>query len=151
MSLETMTFVLGGILLAAGLFGGGLEIKELKLPQINGVARIGSGVVGFGFVTLALAINLGWIKHPTEGSASTAKTFDAPMFEGLRLDTCVEWAKRCGEEVATIWCKEQGYTRATVYPIENVGELGIPTKLIGTKEVCKEKFCTSFSQITCIK
>jgi len=151
MSLEIMAFVLGAILLTAGLFGGGLEIKELKLPQISGVARIVSGVVGFGFVTLSLAINLGWIKHPTEGTASTAKTFDAPMLEGLRLDACVEWANRCGEEAATIWCKEQGYTRANVYPFENVGERGVSTKLIGTKEICKEKFCTSFSQITCIK
>ncbi len=155
MSLETMVFVLGGIFLATGVFGGGIEIKELKLPQINGVARIVSAVVGLAFVTLALAINLGWTKHPVEGSTflagSTAKTFEAPMFEGLRLDACVDWSKRCGEEAASTWCKEQGYARATEYPFENVGERGIPTKLIGTKDVCKEKFCTSFSQITCIK
>jgi hypothetical protein len=149
MSLETIAFLLGGFLLTVGLFGGGLEIKELKLPQINGVARIASVVAGFGFITLALAINLEWMKHGE--AVSTTKKFDVPMFEGLRLDACVEWSKRCGEEAATTWCKEQGYDRATVYPFENVGERGIPTKLIGTKDVCKQKFCTSFSQITCVK
>lgn len=151
MSLDIMAFVLGGLLVAAGLFGGGIEIKELKLPQISGGARIASTVIGVGFVVLALSINLKWIDPKGANPPSVDKTFEAPMFEGLRLDACVEWAKRCGEEAATAWCKVQGYNRATDYPIENVGERGVSTKLIGTNVVCKEKFCGSFSRITCVK
>ena len=155
MSIETMAFVLGGLLLAAGVFGGGLEVKELKLPQIGGVQRLVAAMAGIAFVVLALAINQNWIERKKEGGQSspteTSKTFATPMYEALRLDTCVEWAKRCGEEAATAWCKSQGYVRATQYPIENVGERGVSTKLIGTKEVCKGTYCTSFTDITCSK
>jgi arginine exporter protein ArgO len=155
MSIETMAFVLGGALIAAGVFGGGLEIKELKLPQIAGTARAVAAMVGIAFVVLALAINQKWIEQKREANQPTpsenTKTFATPMYEGMRLDACVEWAKRCGEEAATTWCKTQGYLRATTYPTENVGERGVSTKLIGTREVCKEKYCTSFTEITCTK
>src|SRR5215510_12206965 len=113
MSLDTMAFVLGGILIAAGVFGGGLEIKELKLPQIGGAARIIAALVGSAFIALALAINLKWIQRSDESApprasdssktfpapmSDSSKTFPAPMYEGLRLDACYEWANRCGEE-----------------------------------------------------
>jgi len=155
MSLETMAFVLGGILFAAGLFGGGLEVKELRLPQIGGTARLLSCLAGIAFIVLALAINQKWIDHKANqnppATETRTETFPTPMYEGIRLDACVEWATRCGEEAATTWCKAQGYARATEYPVQNVGERGISTKLIGTREVCKEKFCASFSHITCTK
>jgi hypothetical protein len=153
MTLETMAFILGALLIAAGVFGGGLEIKELKIPQIRGAARVTSVFVGVVFIALAIAINLKWIgsvqeKTPQGGSVST---FQAPTLDGLRLDACVQWAARCGEEAASAWCKLQGYERAIDYPLENVGERGVSTKLIGTRQVCSEKFCASFAQITCTK
>jgi hypothetical protein len=89
---------------------------------------------------------LSWGMHeprkPTLGGS--VSTFEAPRLDELRLDTCVQGAVRCGEEAASAWCKLQGYERAISYPIENVGERGISTKLIGTRQVCSEKFCTSF-------
>ena len=155
MSLETMAFILGGILIAAGVFGGGLEVKELKLPQIGGIPRLVAVMAGIAFVALALAINQKWIEQvrgsKQPNATESPKTFATPMYEGLRLDICVEWAKRCGEEAATAWCKTQGYVRATQYPSENVGERGVSTKLIGSREVCKVRFCTSFTEITCTK
>ena len=155
MSLETMAFVLGGALIAAGLFGGGLEIKELKLPQIGGAARVIAACVGIAFVALALAINLKWMQRSEESmqpkTGENSRTFETPMHGGLRLDACYEWAKRCGEDAASAWCRGQGYTRATAYPVENVGERGVSTKLIGTNAVCKEKFCEAFVHITCSK
>lgn len=155
MSLETMAFVLGGLLIAAGVFGGGLEIKELKLPQIGGTPRLVAAVLGAAFVVLALAINQKWMEQRRESTqpspTESSRAFATPMYEGLRLDACVEWAKRCGEEAATTWCKMQGFERATQYPTENVGERGVATKLIGTGEICQEKFCASFTEITCTK
>jgi hypothetical protein len=148
MSLETMAFVLGGLLICAGVFGGGLEVKELKLPQIGGAARFISGVAGISFVVLALAINLQWVPN---GSDPVSRTFPAPMYDGVRLDACFTWAERCGEEAATAWCKDQGYIRAIEFPIENVGERGASTKLIGTQQICRESFCASFAQITCTR
>lgn len=71
MSIETMAFVLGGALIAAGVFGGGLEIKELKLPQIAGTARAVAAMVGIAFVVLALAINQKWIEQKKEANQPT--------------------------------------------------------------------------------
>ena len=153
MSLETMAFILGGLLIAASVFGGGLEIKELKMPQIGTVQRAVAAVAGMAFVALALAINQKWIEHANESRpasvAEGSKTFTAPLYDGVRVDVCVEWAKRCGEEAATAWCRTQGYSRATHYPMENVGLQGLPTKLIGTQSICSKDFCTSFSEVTC--
>jgi len=148
MSLETMAFVLGGLLIAAGVFGGGLEIKELKIPQIGGTARLVASVVGLAFVVLALAINQGWIEQRT-------KTFKEPMYdENFRLDYCAEWGNKqsCGQKAATTWCKKQGYLRAIEYPPEKVGKEGeTTTKLIGDGRPCEKAFCTSFKKITCTK
>jgi hypothetical protein len=52
------------------------------------------------------------------GSGPTS-TFQAPTLDGLRLDACVQWANRCGEEAASAWCKLKGYERAIDYPSEN--------------------------------
>ncbi|MGF6736118.1 hypothetical protein OKW50_008291 [Paraburkholderia youngii] len=59
LSLPTMSFIFGGLLVLAGLFGGGLEIKELKLPAIGSVGRYVSFSVGICFIALAL-----WITPP---------------------------------------------------------------------------------------
>lgn len=156
MSLESMAFILGGILIAAGLFGGGLEIKEIRLPQIGGTTRILTTVAGAIFVVLALAIHLKWIQRTETAdapdiAAAPEQTFAAPMFDGMRLDICVEWAVRCGEEAATAWCRTQGYARASDYPAENVGTRGIPTRLIGTRQVCNGEYCGAFTRITCVR
>jgi len=155
MSLETMSFILGGILVAAGLFGGGLEIKELKLPQIGTVPRLLAAIVGAIFIGLAVFLEP---KLSTSGSTASAPdagkttmTFQGPMHGDMRLDSCLEWAKNCGEPAATAWCKTKGMSRALEYPQENVGEQGLGTRLLGTNQVCKEKFCSSFVYIVCEK
>jgi hypothetical protein len=146
MSLEVMAFILGGLLVGAGIFGGGLEIKELKLPQIAGFARAASLTIGAAFIALAIFLNP---KPP--GTGPVTVTFQAPMYDGMRLDACFEWGKRCVEKPATAWCKTQGFSRSIEHPVENVGERGVSTKLIGTQQVCSEKFCASFEYITCEK
>jgi len=153
MSIETMSFILGGILLAAALFGGRLEVKELKLPQIGIFARFLCAVAGLGFVGLAIYVH-GTLSPSNSSVASsdakkTSMTFQAPMLGDLRLDACLEWGTNCGEPAATAWCKTKGMTRATVFPSETVGEIG--TRLIGTKQECREKFCVSFAYIVCEK
>lgn len=155
MSIETLSFILGGILLAAALFGGRLEVKELKLPQIGTFARFLCAVAGLGFIGLAIYF------HPTLSSANPAvptaaakkptMTFQEPMLGDLRLDVCLEWGSNCGEPAATAWCKTQGMTRATEYPQVNVGKSGIGTRLIGTKQECREPICVSFVYIVCEK
>jgi hypothetical protein len=154
-SLETMSFILGGILVAAALFGGGLEIKELKLPRIGTIARVLAATVGIGFIALAIYLNPkgpGASTKPVDPSPTkTALTFQAPMHGDRRLDACLQLAQNCGEPAATAWCKTKGFSRATDYPQENVGIARVATRLIGTNQVCEENFCASFVYITCEK
>lgn len=68
MTLATMSFILGAILLLAGIVGGGIEVKELKIPTISGTTRIGATVAGLGFVILGFmtpAAQKGDHKRPT--------------------------------------------------------------------------------------
>ncbi|MCE2948707.1 MAG: hypothetical protein ACK515_24540 [bacterium] len=167
MSLETMSFILGGILLGAGLFGGGLEIKELKLPQIGPVARAMSALVGIAFVALAVFLNPKPEPVPAPAPAPQPAatppavpapharrevvSFADPMQGDLRLDACLKWGELCGEPAASAWCRARGLSKALEFPIVNVGERGIATRLIGTDQVCRQVFCASFSVITCEK
>ncbi len=155
MSLDTMSFILGGILVAAALFGGGLEIKELKIPQIGIVARVLAALVGIGFIALAIYLNPKKSEQDTKvtdsASTKTTQTFQAPMHGDFRLDACEQWAQNCGEPAASAWCRGKGFARAIDFPYENVGSAGVTTRLIGTNQVCKEKICASFVYITCEK
>jgi hypothetical protein len=155
MSLETMSFILGGILVASALFGGGIEIKELKLPQIGTIGRIMTAIFGVGFIALAINLNSKVVnvepKSADSNPTKTTVTFPKPMQGDLRLDVCQSWSKDCGEAAATAWCKTKGFSRAAEFLQENVGKEGIATRLIGENKVCTEKFCTSFAYITCEK
>jgi len=154
MSIELLSFILGGSLVAIGLLGGGIEVRELKIPAVGWMPRIFSFVAGLAFVGLAVFLGPHPPVEPTPDAHAAAttierETFPEPMFGGLRLDACYEWGTRCGEDAATAWCQTQGYKRAAGYSTENVGNRGIATKLIGTQAECKEQFCASFAHITC--
>ena len=56
MKIEIMSFILGAILLAVGLLGGGIQIKEIKIPQVSRFSRILSGCSGIVFILLGLYI-----------------------------------------------------------------------------------------------
>ena len=147
MSLETMSFILGGILIGASLFGGGLEIKELKVPKIGSSSRVLCAIVGFVFVGLAIVLNTKELREDITKKPTTA--FQQPMLGDSRLDACILWGQECGEPAATAWCKTKGMSRAIESPVEVVGDRGIATRLIGTNQICREKFCSSFTYIVC--
>jgi TPR repeat protein len=52
MTVPLLSFILGGILLLAGIIGGGIEVKELKIPRISGATRGIATLSGFVFVVL---------------------------------------------------------------------------------------------------
>jgi hypothetical protein len=56
MSADTVLFVLGALLLLAGILGGGFEVKELKIPQIRGGTRMLAGVVGLGLIVMGIGM-----------------------------------------------------------------------------------------------
>jgi len=56
MELDTIAFVFGAILLVVGIWGGGIEIKELKIPRVGGMARSLSLLIGIIFIFIGLWI-----------------------------------------------------------------------------------------------
>ena len=50
MSLQSMSFIFGAILLAVGILGGGFEIKEIKVSNVSIGVRIVAGIVGLVFI-----------------------------------------------------------------------------------------------------
>ena len=52
MTLQTMSFIFGALLLAVGILGGGFEVKEIKVSNVNTSGRIFAGLAGLIFVVL---------------------------------------------------------------------------------------------------
>jgi len=164
MSLAQLSFILGGLLIAVGLLGGGIEIRDLKVPPVGQVARLLSFGGGVAFVALALFV-LGpqekregppddkrqedtGPKEPPE-KTQELETFQRPLYRGLRLDACYEWGKRCGTAPANAWCEAKGFDSAVDFKTENVGSRGVDTKLIGKDTTCSGTYCVAFEYITC--
>jgi hypothetical protein len=75
-TIEVISFIIGGILIGTAIVGGGFEIKEIKMPRVGAGVRIVSLVAGSGFVLLAMGIwganNPHLLVQPTMGNAFTA-------------------------------------------------------------------------------
>ena len=54
---------IGGIAFLVGLFGGGIQVKEIKLPKIPGWARLLSSLTGVMFIGVAA-----WLSSPNTAS-----------------------------------------------------------------------------------
>lgn len=72
-----------------------------------------------------------------------------PMYNGSRLDLCVDWGTGCGAPAAKKFCQAEGWATASEYTVaHNIGA-STPTRLIGTGAVCDQGFCDGFEAITC--
>ncbi|MBD1884692.1 hypothetical protein [Microcoleus vaginatus] len=58
MELKILTFILGSILLLIGIFGGGFQIKELKIPQIGKFSRFLATSLGIFFILISLGLDI---------------------------------------------------------------------------------------------
>jgi Bacterial tandem repeat domain 1 len=54
MPIDTISFLLGGLLVAVSVLGGGIEVKELKIPAVGQTSRLLSFFAGLLFVGLAV-------------------------------------------------------------------------------------------------
>ncbi len=54
MSIDTMSFILGALLVAVALLGGGIEVRELKIPSVGRSSRLLSFIGGIVFIGLAI-------------------------------------------------------------------------------------------------
>jgi hypothetical protein len=90
-TIEVISFIIGGILIGTAIVGGGFEIKEIKMPRVGAGVRIASLVAGSGFVLLAMGIwgvnNPHLLGQPVVGNAFTeAQTTGTPAAEPATQD-----------------------------------------------------------------
>jgi hypothetical protein len=78
MTLGTISFIVGALLLLAGIVGGGIEVKEVRIPKISGASRIISAVAGVVFVILGF-ITPPPKPVPQDGDGKTPKIVMSPM------------------------------------------------------------------------
>jgi hypothetical protein len=76
MTLQTISFVFGAILLAVAILGGGFEIKEIKVANATIPVRVISGIVGLVFIGLGF-----WqpmlLREPGPGGVKMSQREDA--------------------------------------------------------------------------
>lgn len=158
-SLDLIAFISGIILVALAVLGGGIVMEKVQIPVMTTQGRTGSFVMGCLLLVLGI-----WLHSPVNSkplydhlldstpSQDVQKEFiyPAPLYEGKRLDACYLFAAECGEKPAYEWCKYKGKSGLKEFVIENVGADGIETLIMGTGNICKEKYCSAFKSITCM-
>lgn len=79
LDLHTLSFLFGALLIAVAVLGGGLEVKEIKVPQVGRLARLLSAIVGIFFVLIGFANGPLRERGPDKTiSANTAPTLISP-------------------------------------------------------------------------
>jgi Polyglycine hydrolase-like, structural repeat len=74
MSVESMAFILGGLLVAVAILGGGIEVRELKIPSVGRTSRVLAFIVGAVFISLAVFLN-----PPEKDTHPSANTSAPPL------------------------------------------------------------------------
>jgi hypothetical protein len=80
MTISTVTFLVGLALIVLGVFGGGIEVKEIKIPTLATVSRCLSVGVGFALIILCLWFpelftqNQGVVAKPADNTPATTAT-----------------------------------------------------------------------------
>ena len=82
------------------------------------------------------------------GPIPSERVFANPAWNGHRLDVCLNWAKDCGKPPADKFCQSNGYASAFHFVVDAT-PTGVSTRLIGSNQICSEKFCTGFQMIVC--
>ena len=78
------------------------------------------------------------------------QTFDKPKWKDYRLDWCVKPGAGCGKDAADMFCKANGFTKATDFsPAMKIG-VQSPTRMIGTNAICNTVICNGFQSIACV-
>jgi PAN domain len=80
MTLQTLSFIFGALLLLVGILGGGFEIKEVKIPLIATGGRVVSSIVGVVFITLASFPSVVNQKGGPSQSGMSAMEWDTDRF-----------------------------------------------------------------------
>src|ERR1700730_18006366 len=79
MTIQTLLLLFGALLLLIAIVGGGLEVKELKIPKVENTPRIIAAVGGIVFILMAINYNAITIEEKkTTPAASEEKSASQP-------------------------------------------------------------------------
>ncbi len=66
MELASVTFIFGSILLSVGMFGGGIQLKELSIPKVGRISRFIATMLGVFFILIGFGL------QSTDATSSTS-------------------------------------------------------------------------------
>jgi hypothetical protein len=99
-----LIFVIAGVLLVVvAVVGGGLEVKEIKVPPLPLFGRVLSAIVGVAFTVVGLTLNSSSIPVPGAARGGGEVTIDSPR-EGAEVPSSVVVAGR-----VTLPAEDTGY------------------------------------------
>ncbi|WP_257461826.1 hypothetical protein [Archangium lipolyticum] len=78
MKVEVMMCVFGALLVLTGIVGGGLEVKELKIPKVGMASRVAAYVSGFFFILMGVVLSFDGEEPVEEDAQEVADARDAP-------------------------------------------------------------------------
>ncbi len=86
-------------------------------------------------------------------AAKRTERFEAPTADGVPIDICLNYSKRCGQESADAFCRAHGFTKAGAF---TDGPKVAKTFVAGDSVFCEfpppsDPVCTPFASITCIE
>ncbi len=79
---------------------------------------------------------------------SNERVFANPVWNGNRLDACLQWGANCGKPAADAFCRAN-YFSESFHSVLDAEPGRSTTRLIGTNQVCNQPFCVGFQQIIC--
>ena len=82
-------------------------------------------------------------------SGQTVRTFAQPMHEGLPINYCDAAGEVCGAQVATRWCRAQGYDYASDWAATPGIDVTTMTIRLDDGWICRGAQCEAFASITC--
>ena len=130
------------------------DARDFRAEKAGGHTRfIGSGescndpgCVGFAYITCRGQV----LSCAGGGAGANVCSEQNPQWKGYRLDRCREWGVNCGAPVAEAYCRSKGF-RTYQYFRTDAQSPGVPTRLIGTDQICRGNFCRGFQIIACQK
>lgn len=85
MELKILTFILGSILLLIGIFGGGFQVKELKIPQIGKFSRFLATSLGIFFILISIGLDTQPPTPPPPPPTPTPTPQSSPSSSGVGI------------------------------------------------------------------
>lgn len=82
---------------------------------------------------------------PTKDKATGANVFSPVEVGGVTVDYCLKFSVDCGQPVADLFCKNNGYQKAQSFEWQYMH----PTRTLQSGESCDADYCGGFTKIVC--